>query len=372
MSGSMSDQMGFDYVGRFRKVQKMLPAYHLDGLYVVAGPEMRYFTGFSAYEGGWPIWLSALILPAAGEPVLIISDMHAAIYHAKGGSWVKDVRTYMDGHMPTELLGEVLRELGLANARLGVQDNMWFGDSEFIQAAAPGIQLTSGQAPLARLRMVKDAQEIELLRRANQFCAAGFAQARESIRAGRPEFEVALEIAQAMLAAGSETMGVGGHFRDWSGRRFQAGDVVDVDLAGKAYGYSSDTARMVFIGQPDPEIERMYRITAEAFEATLEMIKPGIPAEEVHRTCAGYMARHGYTQVWKVGHGVGLGPVHEAPLLEEGNQTVLQPGMVFAVDPGCFIRGGYKDLPVHIEDDILVTEIGAESLTVYTRDLVVV
>ncbi len=358
--------------GRVRRAQKLLKTHRLDGLYLVAGPNMRYFTGYSAYEGGWPVWLSALILPAEGEPALLISDMHLAIYEAKGGSWVKDVRTYMDGQHPAGLLADVLKELGLAGERLGVQDNMWFGDSELIRTAAPGTQVISGEPLLARLRMVKDAQEIELLRRANDFCGAGFAQAHESVRVGRPEYEVGLEIARAMLAAGSETIGVGGHFRDWSGRQFQSGDVVDVDLAGKFRGYSSDTARMIFIGRPSSEVERMYRVTVEAYQATLEVIKPGLPAEEVHRTCANYMAKHGYAQVWKVGHGVGLGPVHEAPLVEEGNQTLLEPGMIFTVDPGCFIQGGYKDLPVHIEDDILVTETGAESLTRYTREMVIV
>jgi Xaa-Pro aminopeptidase len=366
------NQLNYDYAGRVQRARKLLQTYQLDGLYIVSGPVMRYFTGYSAYEGGWPIWLSAFILPLEGEPVLLISDMHEAIYRAKGGSWVKEVRTYMDGHHPAGLLGDVLRELGLAGGRLGVQDNMWFGDGELIRAAAPGIHITSGESLLSRLRMVKDAQEIENLRRANDFCVAGFAQARESIRAGRPEYEVGLEIAQAMLAAGSEMMGTSGHFRDWSSRRFQPGDVVDVDLAGKYRGYNSDTARMVFIGQPNREVERMYRVTVEAFEATMEAIKPGVPAEELHRICAGYMARHGYAQLWKVGHGVGLGPVHEAPLVEEGNSTLLEPGMIFTVDPGCFIEGGYKDLPVHLEDDILVTETGAENLTLYTHEMVVV
>ena len=167
-------------------------------------------------------------------------------------------------------------------------------------------------------------------------------------------------------------MGVSGHFRNWSNRPFQAGDVVDVDLAGKYRGYSFDTARMVFIGQPSSEVERMYRVTIEAYEATLEIIKPGVLAEEVHRTCANYMAKHGYAQVWKVGYGVGLGHVHEAPLVEEGNQILLEPGMIFTVDPGCFIQEGFKDLPVHIEDDILVTETGAESLTPYTLEMAIV
>jgi Xaa-Pro aminopeptidase len=371
-TGMAENSPTYDYGGRIERARELMRQHHLEGLYVVAGPEMTYFTGYSAYQGGWPVWLSSLILPVEGDPVLIISEMHYSIYQAKGGSWVEDVRTHMDGEDPTGLLGDILRELGIAGGQLGVQDNMWFGDSELIAAAAPGTQVRSGSQVLNRLRMVKDAREVEDLRRANAYCAAGYVQARESIRPGRPEYEVALEIATAMLAAGSATMGVGGHFRDWSGRKFQTGDPVDVDLAGNHNGYNSDTARMVFIGQPSPTVERMYRVTLEAYTATLEIIKPGIPAEEVHRVCATYMAKQGYRQVWKVGHGVGLGPVHEAPLVEAGNLTLLEPGMVFTVDPGCFIAGGYKDLPIHVEDDILVTEDGAESLTPYTLEMVVV
>ncbi|MCB0153443.1 MAG: aminopeptidase P family protein [Anaerolineae bacterium] len=362
----------YDYPARLKRAQALLQSHNLDGLYLVAGPEMIYFTGYSAYQGGWPVWLSALLLPAQGEPALVISDMHYAIYQAKGGSWLTQVHTYMDGQNPAGVLGQALRQLGLAGGRIGVQDNMWYGDSELIRQAAPGSQVTSAGPLLARLRMVKDAQEIDNLRRANQISAAGFAQARQSIRAGRPEYEVALEIGKAMLEAGSGSFGVGGHFRDWSSRRFAVGDVVDVDIGGNYHGYGADNARMVFIGRPSAEVERMYRVTVEAFEATMAVIKPGVPAEVVHQTCYSYMARHGYTQSWKVGHGVGLGPAHEAPLVEDGNSLPLEAGMVFTVDPGCFISGGYKDLPVHIEDNVLVTETGAETLTPYTLEMVVV
>ena len=183
--------------------------------------------------------------------------------------------------------------------------------------------------------------------------------------ATRTDFAVALTSVMLGVA-------VGVPLRNCSHRTFQAGDPVDVDLSGQHSSYNSDTARMVFVGQPSGEVERMYRITLEAYEATLEKIRPGVCVADIHHVCAGYMAKHGYEQVWKVGHGVGLGPVHEAPLLEAGSELVLEPGMVFTVDPGCFMTGGYKDLPIHIEDNILVTSDGAVSISSYTLDMVVV
>ena len=144
----------YDYAGRVQRARALMKKNNLDGLYIVAGPEMVYFTGYTAYQGGWPVWLSALILPAEAEPVLLISDMHASIYQAKGGSWVTDVRTYRDGADPTGLLADIFRESGIAGGQIGVQDSTWFGDSERIQAAAPGtglvvavVGLTASGAP---------------------------------------------------------------------------------------------------------------------------------------------------------------------------------------------------------------------------------
>ena len=362
----------YDYSARVSRARALMNSHNMDAILVTAGPDMIYFTGYTAYEGGWPIWLSAFVLTANAEPVLIISEMHRAIYEAKGSSWVQDVRAYMDGEDPRGLLSEVFVELGVLDGCLGVRDDMWFGDSTLLQAALPDVKLVSAGKLLGELRMIKDDDEIKHLRLANDYSAAGYQQARESIQVGRSEYEVALEIAGAMMASGSTKIGVGGHFRSCSHRTFQAGDPVDVDLSGQHNSYNSDTARMVFVGQPSGEVERMYRITLEAYEATLEKIRPGVCVADIHHVCAGYMAKHGYEQVWKVGHGVGLGPVHEAPLLEAGSELVLEPGMVFTVDPGCFMTGGYKDLPIHIEDNILVTSDGAVSISSYTLDMVVV
>lgn len=368
----ITNDLGYDYLGRVARARQLMREQDVDALYVTAGPTMTYFTGFSAYSGGWPLWLSVIFVPQSGEPTFILSDMHADILEAKGGSWVKDVQRYMDGDDPSSLLKNVLQRHGVLNGTVGVEDNLWFGDHELIHSVAPHVHLRSAHPLVNRLRMVKDAGEIDALRKASRICDAGFEAAIQAIREGRPEYEAALAINNAMLADGNEGMGVGGHFRTLETRLFQKGDIVDVDHGATYRGYHSDTARNVFVGQPTAEEERMYRVTVECFDRTMEIIKPGVLAEEVHRFAEAFMERHGLRQVWKIGHGVGLNHGHEAPYLQAGATFPLEEGMVFTIDPGCFVSGKYKDTPIHVEDVVVVTDSSVETLTHFTKDMVVV
>jgi len=363
----------YDFPGRIARAREKMKERGLDALYVNAGPNMKYFAGWSAYPGGWPIWLSALIVPLEGEPTFVMSKMHADILKYTK-SWLKDgdVRTHMDGDDITGELGDILTEKGLASGRLGVEDTMWYADYELLTQAAPKVRVERAGEVFDSLRQVKDAGEIEALRKANEITVLGHQRAAEVIREGVAEYEAALEIMKAMLEGGSESMGIGGHFRTLLPRKFEKGDVIDIDMGARWDGYSTDTARNIFVGQPSKEVERAQRVTQEAFQRTFEMVKPGIEAQEVHRFAWNYMKKHGYDQLWKIGHGVGLNRGHEAPMVQEGNTLILEPGIVFVIDPGCFISGQFRDTPIHLEDVVVVTETGCENLTHYTHEMIVV
>src|SRR5690606_35896913 len=94
-------QPAYDFPGRLQRARQYMREMGLDGLYVNAGPNMKYLSGWSAYPGGWPIWLSALIVPVEGDPTFIISQMHADILRCSN-SWLKDgdIRTHLDGDDP--------------------------------------------------------------------------------------------------------------------------------------------------------------------------------------------------------------------------------------------------------------------------------
>jgi len=360
----------FDFAARIARARALMEEQELDALYLTAGPNMYYVTGFTPMEGGWPIWLSALLIPLEQEPALVMTEMYHDIFiHHE--SYVQDVRTYMDGEDPTGLLTDLFAEKGLSQARTGVEDKMGFGDYDLLKGAVPGLSVTSGQSILDRLRMIKDAEEIKILRRVCEIMDAGYEAARQAIREGRTEAEAGMDIIQGLVAAGSETLEVAGHFSTLSHRRIQRGDAIDVDLAGASYKrYFGDSARTFFVGPPTDEEQAMYKVVREAYDRALEFVRPGVEARKVHKETVKVIRDAGYDMTWKVGHGIGLTCLgHEAPLLQEDAAYPLEPGMVHVVDPGVFLPGKHRDSPLHIEDVVLVTEDGYEHLTKFSRQL---
>jgi Xaa-Pro aminopeptidase len=358
-----------DYSVRWEKARRLAREAGVDALHVMSGPNFRWFSGMVPHSGGWPVWATYTLIPVDSEPGMLVSQMHADLLDLAACP-IKRVEVYMDGQDPIPALRRLYGGGGLSRARVGVEDSMWFGDVELIRAAVPGAKLSRTQAIFDELRSVKDAEEIELIRRAAHIHDVGYEAALKAIHAGTTLGRAGLEIISAMVDAGDETMEIVGSFKSLSARKFVKGDIVDVDLWPGSYGgYRADSARNVFIGEPSDEAVKLYELTRQAYRAAVSVVRPGTPAQEVHRACQEVIEGGGRKQVWKVGHGVGLNNSHEAPLLQQGNERLLEPGMVFTIDPGVFIR---RDTPIHIEDTVVVTASGCESLNSFPHDMVVV
>jgi Xaa-Pro aminopeptidase len=171
----------------------------------------------------------------------------------------------------------------------------------------------------------------------------------------------------AMVASGAHKPQLGGSFRDYA--TAADSNLVDIDIGASFGGYSVDTARSFYVGEPTEEIVAQYEVVRAAYDAAEAVTRAGVPAEAVHAACADVISAAGFNQSWKVGHGVGLADGHEAPLLQPGNATALEPDMVFTIDPGFFVA---RNLPLHLEETVRVTETGCERLTSYPLDLVVI
>jgi Xaa-Pro dipeptidase len=358
-----------DYSARWQKARRLAREKGVDALYVMSGPNFRWFSGLAPHAGGWPIWAMGVLVPVDGEPGMIITQMHADLLDLEANP-IKTVEVYMDGQDPVASLRRVFEASGAARGTIGVEDSLWFGDVELIRTAVPDAKLRRTQSVFDELRSVKDADEIKLIRRAARIHDLGYEAARKAIRAETTVGRAGLEIMSAMVDAGDETMQISGAFKNLSDRQFQRGDIVDVDLwPGSFEGYRADSARNVFVGEPSDEAVKLYELTRSAYQAAVAVVRPGVRAEEVHQACQAVIEAGGRKQVWKVGHGVGLNDGHEAPLLQSGNKRLLEPGMVFTIDPGVFIR---RDVPIHIEDTVVVTASGYDNLNRFTHDIVVV
>lgn len=352
-----------DHEGRTEKLRRKMAEHKVEGVYIKAGPNMFYFTGFSGYEAGWPIWLTGVVIPKEGKPIAFLNEMHRDIV-SYAESWVTDLRVYRDGEDPTPLLRQVMQDAGLATARVGIEADLWSAERDLLCQAAPSAELVDIQDAIDDLRMVKDELEISLIRTACEASVAGFKACHETAMVGTPGVEVAMAVFKAMVANGTIASPVS-VFRHFLDREMQKGDIICLDIGGRYQNYGSDASRTVFVGGITDDLNRIYDIILEAREQLHAMVRPGVRAEDIHRRACELVARTGYPQPWRIGHGIGLGPTHEQPLLQYGSRVVLEPGMVFVIDPGIHYPHPERDLPIAIEDVLLVTEHGYELLTPY-------
>jgi Xaa-Pro dipeptidase len=357
-----------DYEGRVERLRRKMAEQNLDGVYVKAGSNMFYFTGFSGYGAGWPIWLTGVVIPRKGAAIAFLNEMHRDIA-AYADTWVTDVRAHKDGDDVLPVLRQVMQDAGLAAGRVGIEADLWSAERNLLAEAAPAAELIDFQDAIDDLRMVKDELEVSLIRKACEASMAGFKACHETAKVGTPGRDVAMAVFTAMIANGTLASPIG-PFRHFLDREMREGDIIASDLGGKYENYGSDAARTVFVGGITDDLNRIYDILIDSREQLFNMIRPGVRVEDIHREACRLVARTGHIQPWRIGHGIGLGPGHEQPLLQYGSRVVLQPGMVHVIDPGIHYPHPERDLPIANEDVVLVTEDGYELLTPYPTKLI--
>jgi len=260
-----------DYEARWRKAREALNSEQLSAIYVVAGPNFQWLSGFAPYPGGWPDFLSGILLPVDREPVMLLSAMHAELVD-RGTCAISQIFTYTDGQDPSETIRSAFRAAGISKGLIGVEDSIWFSDVELLQSVVPGVKF---QVPklYETLRAVKDEGELTLLRRSARCQDAAFGAAKTVARAGLSLNELENAIRAAMLDAGSAKANLLGIFKSERPRTLDASELFDIDFGTAVCGgYTIDSSRNVFIGQPDQKLQQQWELILAAYDATLELL----------------------------------------------------------------------------------------------------
>jgi Xaa-Pro aminopeptidase len=173
------------------------------------------------------------------------------------------------------------------------------------------------------------------------------------------------------VIVGSGPNGASPH-HDVSDRVIESGDVVVVDIGGPLpSGFNSDSTRTYAVGEPrDADVRATYAVLQEAQQAAVSAVRPGVTAESIDAAARSVIADAGFGDyfIHRTGHGIGL-DVHEEPYIVAGNELLLEPGMAFSVEPGIYQPGRWG---ARIEDIVIVTEDGVESVNQRPHDLLVV
>jgi Xaa-Pro aminopeptidase len=351
----------------------------LDLLVFTPGSDLRYLCGYSAHAMER---LTALVVPARGEPFLVVPRLEAPMVDASpAGALGLHVQAWDETDDAFAVLArEATGRLGTTPSRVAVGNRTWAEHALGVQRALPGAALELAAPVVDRLRMVKNAAEVEELAAAGAAIDRVHARMASILRVGRTEAEVGADIAAAILEeghvgvdftiVGSGPNGASPH-HDVSARVIEAGDVVVIDIGGEtATGYRSDCTRTYAVGQaPGPDVAEWYGVLQQAQAAAVAAVRPGVPAEEIDAVARRVITDGGYGDhfIHRTGHGIGL-DTHEAPYIVEGNDLPLVAGMAFSVEPGIYLPGRCG---ARIEDIVVCTEDGVRNLNGGPRELVV-
>ncbi len=345
----------------------------VDALLMAPGSDLKYLLGAggSSFER-----LTCLVVPTNAAPVLVLPKLEAPGYDAVPTEALGvELATWVDGEDPYAL---VASRLGRPS-RVAVGDVMVALHVLGLRGALPGVEQVLAGPIVRELRMRKDAAEVAELRRAGAAIDRVHARMAEFLRVGRTEAEVGAAISAAIVEEGHEVAefvivgsgpnGASPH-HSLSDRVVEEGDVVVIDIGGPVpAGYCSDSTRTYVLGEPrDTDVPETYAVLQAAQQAAVAAVRPGVAAQDIDAAARSVIEDAGFGEyfIHRTGHGIGL-DVHEHPYIVGGNEMPLEPGMAFSVEPGIYQPGRWG---ARIEDIVVVTEDGVESVNNQPRDLV--
>jgi Xaa-Pro dipeptidase len=367
---------------RQERARQLMSENALDAIVLMEGTSLRYFTGIRWWGGERTF---ALVLPAKGAafyvcPAFEEGRAREQMVNAPDGEQA-DVRVWQEDESPYQRIAQGLKEHGLPNGKLGIEETVRFVFAEGIAKAATQATIASATPVTAGCRMIKSPHEIALMRLASQVTLAVYEAVYHALREGMTQRDVGRLIDRAydrMGFPGDASVMVGEYSANPHGSTtpqvIREGSIIMIDDGCTVEGYQSDITRTLVLGKlsgsAGDKMKSVFDIVLRAQSAALAAARPGAECGSVDAAARKVIVDASYGPDYKyfthrLGHGLGMDG-HEWPYLVRGNATKLQPNMTTSNEPGIYIRGEFG---VRIEDDMHVTENGAELFTPQTLSL---
>jgi Xaa-Pro dipeptidase len=352
---------------------------------------IRYFTSFGFLATERPV---ALVLSVSGETAVFVPEFEVERVRAETEfERVESYPEYPGTEHPMRILGRVLRDMGMSGAVGADQDGYpgilgYHGPplSEVAESRVDALE------PFIEGMMARKSDaEVALIRESARWCEhahrllqhytqPGATEAEASLRAGHEATLAMLEaLGSSYGGQQASSDGASAGYRGQIGRRsawahavahnieFQAGDVLVTETSAPVWGYNSELERAMIIGPPSDEMRRLFGHMLAAQQVAFDALRPGVTCADVDNAVLSYFEGNELLPFWKqhTGHAIGLRN-HEAPFLDVGDQTRVEHGMVFTIEPGVYAGevGGFRH-----SDTVVVTPDGIDILTDYPRDL---
>ncbi|MCB2223068.1 MAG: Xaa-Pro peptidase family protein [Actinobacteria bacterium] len=358
-----------DYAARLDRARAVMADRGVGALMVSVGADLPYLAG---YEAPQLERLTMLVVPAAGDATLVVPRLEAPAVVDRSAF---EILAWDETDDPVAI---ALRLAGSPQVA-AIGDHTWARFLLAMQERSPATRFVPATPLTAELRIRKDDQELDLLRRAGHAADRVAARLVSERFGGRTEAQIAGLVREMLVEEGHDVAafaivasgpnGASPHHEP-GGREIGDGDAVVVDFGGRLGGYYSDTTRNFHVGEPPARYAEAFAVLRAAQDAAVEAVAPGVPAEEIDRIARGIIAAGGFGEffVHRTGHGIGI-EVHEDPYVVEGNGRPLERGNTFSVEPGIYVPGAFG---MRIEDIVAVTGDGGERLNRSDRDLSIV
>jgi Xaa-Pro dipeptidase len=373
-------------LARIERAKALMAENNIDAIVLANNSTSSMYFANISLNGGERLW--ALVIPAKAKAFLICPAFENARAHEllSAGPFGSDadVLTWQEDESPFALLVRGLRDRGIATGRVGLDENMKFVFSSSLAQAGPQLRFVIATPVTAGCRMIKEAHEIECIRVAGAATLAVYEAVYRSLREGMTTTDVHRLVGAAyekVGLAGEASLNIGTFTASPHGSRqvqtIREGTILMVDDGCLVEGYTSDITRTFMLGKPTEKMNQVFEVVRRAQQAALAAARPGVEPASVDAAARKVIIDAGYGPGFRyfshrVGHGLGMDG-HEWPYLVTNDMfgwdlhPHLRPGMVFSDEPGIYISGEFG---IRLEDELHITENGAELLTPASSSLV--
>lgn len=361
---------------RLNNIYASIEQQGLAAIVLNAGPSLNYLTGLQFHLMERPV---VMIVAPGKEPVIILPELEQLKLEKLDYS----VQSFAYGENPDlwqETFNNALEGLALKGRKIGVEPRqLRLLEYTYLRGAVDA-DFIDGAMAISSLRARKDSQEIAHMRKAVEIAENALKATLPMIKIGVNEKEIAGELFMQLIRNGSETAlpfspivaagpnGANPHAKP-STRPIAEGDLLVIDWGARFNGYASDLTRTFAIGKIGEEAGKIHKAVQAANRAGREAAAPGVACAAVDKAARDVIEAAGYGEFFthRTGHGIGM-ECHEDPYIHGTNEHLLEEGNCYTVEPGIYLSGRNG---VRIEDDVVVTANGAESLSTMSRDIVV-
>ena len=354
---------------RIEALSGQLVQHGLDWVALNPGPSLKYLTGLNFHLMERPV---VVLVGASGQVRVVLPELE----RAKVETLPFDADIFPFGDDPAswqEVFGKALADISGKALRVGVEPTgLRFLELDLLRKALPEAEFMDGSAAIAGLRMRKGDEELKAMRQAAIIAQNALLNTLETVKPGQSELQISAELMVQLFRAGSEAElpfapivstgpNTANPHASPTDRVLREGEMLLIDWGASFGGYFSDITRTFFCGEPNEEMKQIADLVENANAAARLGGKASMPAGEVDRLARDVIAEGGHGEFFshRTGHGLGM-EAHESPYIFQSNPLILEPGMVFTIEPGIYLPGKYG---VRIEDDVVVEGEGLRSLT---------